>query len=123
MKAALVGLVLLTGCATVAPAPQVRNRDEAYMRAMSAYEVMLSQMVQYRDECFSRPPEFIDDCRPVVVRMRQIALDGMKYREVMTMAYHAGDNVTFDSSLDDLRIMQNALKNELYRQAVKDNAE
>lgn len=123
MKAALVALVLLTGCTTVSPAPQVRNRDEAYMRAMSAYEVMLSQMVQYRDECFSRPPEFIDGCRPVVIRMREIVLDGREYREAMEAAYHAGDNVTFDSSIDGLRIMQNALKNELYRQAAKDNAE
>jgi hypothetical protein len=118
-KFALV-VFLLAGCATQMPiAEPPRTMDEAYLYARSGYEVMLEQMVEYRDECFSRPPELVAECKPTVDRMRRIAKDGMTYREIMDAAYHAGDVAKFEGSVRGLGVMQNALKNEIIREAAK----
>ena len=120
MKKLALSVFLLTGCAAQMPvAEPPRTMDEAYLYARSGYEVMLEQMVEYRDECFSRPPELVAECKPTVDRMRRIAKDGMAYREVMDTAYHAGDAAKFEGSVRGLKIMQDALKNELIREAAK----
>lgn len=120
MKKLVLAVFLLAGCAMQRPTPEPpRTLDEAYLYARSGYEVLLEQMVEYRDECFSRPPELVAECKPTVDRMRRIAKEGMAYREIMDTAYHAGDVAKFEGSVRGLKVMQDALKNELIREAAK----
>lgn len=124
MKRFALTLFLLTGCAAqTASVEPPRNRDEAYLYARSGYEVALEQMVAYRDECFSRPPELIEECRPTVEHLRRIAKDGATYRDVLDMAYRTGDVTSFEGSLKGLQTIQAALKNELIREAAKQKTE
>jgi hypothetical protein len=110
-------LFLLTGCAAqTASVEPPRTREEAYLYARSGYEVALEQMVAFRDECFARPPELVAECRPTVERLRRIAKDGMTYRDVLEVAYRNGDVRTFEGSLNGLKTIQAALKNELIRE-------
>ena len=116
MKRALVASFLLVGCVTQQAMEPPRNLDEAYMNAQALYISALSSMVNYKNECGRRPPNLREDCWPVVERLRDIATDGIEYRQALDVAYKAGNRTDFDSSVAGLRFMRNAIINEVSRE-------
>jgi hypothetical protein len=117
MKRALVAVWLLTGC--VSPQTAIESSqslDEAYMNAQAIYISALSSMVNYKNECGRREPKLREECWPVVERLRGIARDGIEHRQALDVAYKAGNQTDFDSSVAGLRFMRNAIINEVSRE-------
>lgn len=121
MKRIFVAAFLLVGCVSQQPMEPPRNMDEAYMNAQALYISALSSMVNYKNECGRREPELREDCWPVVERLRVIARDGIEYRQALDVAYKAGNQTDFDSSVAGLRFMRNAIINEVSRETKGDN--
>ena len=116
MKRVLVALFLLSGCVPQQAMDPSRNMDEAYRNAQALYLSALSSMVNYKNECGRREPELRNDCWPVVERLRGIARNGMEYRQALDVAYKTGNQEDFDSSVAGLRLMRNAIINEVSRE-------
>jgi hypothetical protein len=116
MKRVLFAVFLLGGCVTQQAMEPPKNLDEAYMNAQALYISAMSSMVSYKKECERRPPEFREECWPVVERLRGIASEGIESRKALDVAYKAGNQEDFDSSVAGLRFMRNAIINEVSRE-------
>jgi hypothetical protein len=120
MKKLFVAAFLLVGCISQQPVEPSKNLDEAYMNAQALYISAISSMVNYKNECGRRPPELREECWPVVLRLREIAREGIEHRQALDTAYKTGNEADFNDSLAGLRLMRTAIINEVSRESKGD---